>query len=167
MSLPPVSPSDLAVQAAKTVIVFAVIGTALRLFGKREASQINVYDLAMLMALANAVQNAMTAGKGNLSIGLVTSATVVLTAWLLTRLMLRSAAAERLITGSPSLLIYNGRLMADRLRRQRLTMADLDAALRAYGLTDLSQVRTAVLEVDGTISVIAKVSPDEAGPEEG
>lgn len=167
MSLPPVTPSDVAVQAAKTVIVFAVIGTALRLFGKREASQINVYDLAMLMALANAVQNAMTAGKGNLAIGLVTSATVVLTAWLLTRLMLRSAAAERLITGSPSLLVYNGRLMADRLRRQRLTMADLDAALRAYGLTDLGQVRTAVLEVDGTISVIAQASPDQAGPEEG
>ncbi|MGH2719829.1 MAG: DUF421 domain-containing protein [Actinomycetota bacterium] len=163
MSLPPVTPSDLAVQAVKTVIVFAVIGTALRLFGKREASQINVYDLAMLMALANAVQNAMTAGKGNLPIGLVTSATVVLTAWLLTRLMIRSATAERFITGAPSLLVYNGHLMADRMRRQRLTTEDLDAALRAYGLSDLGQVRTAVLEVDGSISVIPKSAGDGSG----
>ncbi|HLI57755.1 MAG TPA: YetF domain-containing protein [Actinomycetota bacterium] len=163
MSLPPVSPGDLAVQAAKTVIVFAVIGTALRLLGKREASQLNVYDLAMLMALANAVQNAMTAGRGNLAIGLVTSATVVLTAWALSRLMVRSPAAERLITGSPSLLVYNGHLMADRLRRQRLTVEDLDAALRAYGLTDLSQVRTAVLEVDGSISMIPKGLGDGSG----
>lgn len=163
MSLPPVSPSDLAVQAAKTVIVFAVIGTALRLLGKREASQLNVYDLAMLMALANAVQNAMTAGRGNLGIGLVTSATVVLTAWALSRLMVRPPTAERLITGSPSLLVYNGHLMADRLRRERLTVEDLDAALRAYGLTDLSQVRTAVLEVDGSISMIPKSPGDGSG----
>jgi uncharacterized membrane protein YcaP (DUF421 family) len=159
MSIPPVSAGDLGVQAVKTLIVFVVVGVALRLLGKREASQLNVYDLAMLMALANAVQNAMTAGKGNLPVGLVTSSTVVLAAWALTRLMVRSPAAERLITGSPTILVHNGRVLTDRLRHERVTREDLDAALRGYGLSSPSQIRTAVLEVDGSITIVPREPP--------
>jgi uncharacterized membrane protein YcaP (DUF421 family) len=163
VSIPPVSATDLGVQAVKTLIVFVVVGVVLRLLGKREASQLNVYDLAMLMALANAVQNAMTAGKGNLPVGIVTSSTVVLAAWALTRLIVRAPATERAITGSPTILVHNGRILADRLRRERVTREDIDAALRAYGLSGVGEVRTAVLEVDGSITVIPKEHPGDHG----
>jgi uncharacterized membrane protein YcaP (DUF421 family) len=152
--LPPISARGLEVQAVKTAIVFGLVATGLRLLGKREASQINVYDLAMLMALANAVQNAMTGGKGNIGVGLVTSSVVVLLAWGLTRLIVRNPGAERLVIGSPTILVHDGRVLADRLRRQRINRDELLAAIRAYGLSDLRQVQTAVLEVDGSISVI-------------
>ena len=152
--LPPISAHGLEVQAAKTAIVFALVATGLRLLGKREASQLNVYDLAMLMALANAVQNAMTAGLGNIGVGLVTSSVVVLLAWGLTRLIVRDPGVERLVIGSPTILVHDGRVLADRLRRQRINRDELLAAIRAYGLSDLRQVQTAVLEVDGSISVI-------------
>jgi uncharacterized membrane protein YcaP (DUF421 family) len=153
-SLPPISAHGLEVQAVKTAIVFAVVATGLRLLGKREASQLNVYDLAMLMALANAVQNAMTGGKGNIGVGLVTSSVIVLFAWGLTRLVIRNPGVERLVIGSPTILVHDGRVLADRLRRQRINRDELTAAIRAYGLSDLRQVQTAVLEVDGSISVI-------------
>ena len=152
--LPPISAHGLEVQAAKTAIVFALVATGLRLLGKREASQLNVYDLALLMALANAVQNAMTGGKGNIGVGLVTSSVVVLLAWGLTRLIVRNPGLERLVIGSPTILVHGGRVLTDRLRRQRLSRDELMAAIRAYGLSDLEQVQTAVLEVDGSISVI-------------
>jgi uncharacterized membrane protein YcaP (DUF421 family) len=152
--LPPISARGLEVQAAKTAIVFVVVATGLRLLGKREAGQLNVYDLAMLMALANAVQNAMTGGKGNIGVGLVTSSVVVLLAWCLTRLIVRDPGVERLVIGSPTILVHDGRVLADRLRRQRINRDELLAAIRAFGLSDLRQVQTAVLEVDGSISVI-------------
>jgi uncharacterized membrane protein YcaP (DUF421 family) len=152
--LPPISAHGLEVQAAKTAIVFALVATGLRLLGKREASQLNVYDLAMLMALANSVQNAMTAGLGNIGVGLVTSSVLVLLAWGLTRLIVRNPSVERLVIGSPTILVHGGRVLTDRLRRQRLSRDELLATLRAYGLSDLEQVQTAVLEVDGSISVI-------------
>jgi uncharacterized membrane protein YcaP (DUF421 family) len=152
--LPPISAHGLEVQAAKTAIVFALVATGLRLLGKREASQLNVYDLAMLMALANAVQNAMTGGKGNFGVGLVTSSVLVVLAWSLTRLIVRNPGVERLVIGSPTILVHGGRVLTDRLQRQRLSRDELLAAVRAYGLSDLDQVQTAVLEVDGSISVI-------------
>ena len=151
--LPPITARGLEVQAAKTVVVFAFVAAGLRLLGKREASQLNVYDLAMLMALANAVQNAMTGGLGNIGVGLVTSSVVVLLAWSLTRLILRKPGAERLVIGSPTILVHGGRVLTDRLRRQRVSSDELRAAIRS-GLSDLHQVQTAVLEVDGSISVI-------------
>jgi len=152
--LPPITARGLEVQAAKTVVVFALVATGLRLLGKREASQLNVYDLAMLMALANAVQNAMTGGRGNLGVGLVTSSVVVLLAWGVTRLILRKPGIERLVIGSPTILVHQGRVLTDRLRRQRVSSDELRAAIRGYGLSGLRQVQTAVLEVDGSISVI-------------
>jgi uncharacterized membrane protein YcaP (DUF421 family) len=152
--LPPITAHALEVQAAKTLVVFAIVATGLRLLGKREASQLNLYDLAMLMALANAVQNAMTGGKGNLAVGLVTSSVVVLLAWGTTKFIVREPGLERAVVGSPTILVHRGTVLTDRLRRQRLSVDELRAAVRGYGISDLKSVQTCVLEVDGSISVI-------------
>jgi uncharacterized membrane protein YcaP (DUF421 family) len=153
-ALPPITAHSLEVQAAKTVVVFAVVATGLRLLGKRETSQLNVYDLAMLMALANAVQNAITGGKGNLAVGLVTSSVLVLVAWGVTKLIVRKPGLERALVGSPTILIHRGTILPGRLRRQGVSLEELQAAARGYGISDLASVHTCVLEVDGSISVI-------------
>lgn len=174
--LPPITAHSLEVQAAKTLVVFAVVATGLRLLGKRETSQLNVYDLAMLIALANAVQNAMTGGKGNLAVGLVTSSVLVLVAWGVTKLIVRRPGLERTIVGSPTILVHRGSVLPDRLRRQGVSLEELQAAARGYGISDLAGVHTCVLEVDGSISVIPypDAGRDHAGqhprpdePEEG
>ena len=152
--LPPITAHSLEVQAAKTLVVLAVVATGLRLLGKRETSQLNVYDLAMLMALANAVQNAITGGKGNLAVGFVTSSVLVLIAWGVTKLIVRKPGLERALVGSPTIVIHRGSVLPDRLRRQGLSLDELRAAARAYGISDLGRVQTCVLEVDGSISVI-------------
>ena len=68
-ALAPVTAHVVGVQVIKTLIILTLLVAGFRVFGKREASQLNVYDLAMLMALANAVQNSMTGGLGNLPDG--------------------------------------------------------------------------------------------------
>jgi uncharacterized membrane protein YcaP (DUF421 family) len=153
-ALPPITAHSLEVQAAKTLVVLTVVATGLRLLGKRETSQLNVYDLAMLMALANSVQNAITGGKGNLAVGLVTSSVLVIVAWGVTRLIVREPGLERAVVGSPTILVHRGTVLSDQLRRQGISLDELRAVARGYGISDLDRVHTCVLEVDGSISVI-------------
>ena len=160
----PISAHRVEVQALKSLVVFVLLAVGFRLFGKRELAQLNVYDLAMLMALANAVQNAMTGGLGNFPVGIATSSTVLVAAWGATRLFRRYPALERGFVGSPVLLVRNGRVLHPRLRRQRVTRAEVEAACREHGIPGPRGCALAVLEVDGSISVIPKradPSPDE------
>lgn len=155
---PSISASDVEVQFVKSVIVVAFLLVGFRLLGKREMAQLSVYDLAMLFALSNAVQNAMTAGKGNLAVGLATSSAVVLTAWTVTRFVSRRPRLAARVIGSPTIIIRDGQVLVGRLRRERVTDAELLAALRGYGIDDPHEVALAVLEVDGSISVVPLAS---------
>jgi uncharacterized membrane protein YcaP (DUF421 family) len=146
------------VQSIKTAIIVVLLVVGFRLLGKREAAQMNVYDLVMLMALANAVQNGMTSGLGNLPIGLACSATVVLVAFVATRILRAHKGLERDIVGVPTLLIHQGQVLRDRLRREQVTDADLLEACRQHGVSGPNDVAMAVLEVDGSISVIPKTA---------
>lgn len=154
----PVSASDVGVQVIKTVIVVAFLLVGFRLLGKREMAQLSVYDLAMLFALSNAVQNAMTAGKGNLDLGLATSSAVVVVAWALTRVLARRPAIESRIIGSPTILVHDGQVLVGRLRRERVSEEELAEALRSQGIERPDEVALAVLEVDGSISVVPRTA---------
>ncbi len=148
--------TTIAVQATKSAIVVMALLVGFRLFGKRETGQLNVYDLAMLFALANAVQNAMTAGKGELSIGLAASTAVVATGWALSRLLFRRPSVERWVVGSPTIIVHDGHVLRDRMRRERVSDDELQAAVREFGLDDVGAVDLAVLEVDGSISIVPR-----------
>jgi uncharacterized membrane protein YcaP (DUF421 family) len=140
--------------ATRTAIVAVVVIGGLRLFGKRELGQMNVYDLAMLIAVSNAVQNAMTQGSGYLAAGFATSGTLLFVAALLAAAARRSRTVERVVAGSPTLLAFDGALIPEHLRAEGVTPDEVMAAVREHGLAHLSQVLAATLEVDGTISVI-------------
>ena len=162
-ALKPVSAHRVEVQAIKTLIVFVFLVGGFRLLGKREAAQLNVYDLAMLMALANAVQNAMTGGLGNFPIGIATSSTVLLTAWAVSRVFRRHPRLESRFVGSPVLLARDGKVLHPRLRQQRVTHAELSEACRQHGIEDPSDCALAVLEVDGSISIVPKKPAEPEG----
>ena len=147
--------------AARTAIVMFFLIVGLRLFGKRQIGQMNIYDLAMIMALANAVQNAMTGGKGHLSVGIVSAGTLLLIGYLFTRLFLRVPKLETHIVGSPTILLSDGKLLPDRLHRECVTESQLQMAMRQHSLTEYKQVKLAVLEVDGSISIVP--TPDKKG----
>ena len=150
-----VSAARVGEQVAKTLVIVVLLLVAFRLTGKREVSQFNVYDLAMLMALSNAVQNSMTGGLGALPVGLATSSTVVAVAWLASRFLARRSGLETRVLGSPVLLVNHGRVLQSRLRHMEISTDELDEACRAHGLNGPGDAALVVLEIDGSMSVVS------------
>jgi len=152
----------LSLLAARTTVVFLFIVLGLRLLGKRQIGAMNIYDLALIMALANAVQNAMTGGKGDLWVGLVCATTLLLVGRLMVMVFIRLPRVEQAICGTPTIIINNGRINEARMRREGITEAQLLTALRRHGLTTPRQAKLAVLEVDGTLSIVSGGETNES-----
>ncbi len=142
--------------AGKTTVIYFFLVAGLRLLGKRELGQMNIYDLVLIIVLANAVQNAMVGDDTTLFGGIV--AAVVLLFWnrVFSFLLDRSAKIEKYMVGEPVLILNDGELIADRMRREGVTREQVLAALREHGLNSCDQAHMCVLEVDGTISVVPK-----------
>jgi uncharacterized membrane protein YcaP (DUF421 family) len=162
LALAPVSAGRVGEQATKTAIIVVVLLIGFRITGKREIAQFNVYDLAMLMALSNAVQNAMTGGLGNLPIGLATSSTVVLAAWALSRVLARRPRLEARVLGTPVLLVNDGRVIDARLRQEHISREEIDEACREHGVGGPEGCRLVVLEIDGSLSVVPGDADDRS-----
>lgn len=144
----------LAAVAVRTAIVFITLAVALRLTGRRQAGELNLHDLLLVLILANAVQNAMTRGDGRLTVALASSGTLVLLGTLLAALQSRFPTLEKRMVGEPTVVVERGRMLRQEMRREGVTEEDVRAAIRDQGLADLAGVKLAVLEVDGSISVI-------------
>jgi len=138
----------------RTAVVYLVILLGLRLAGKREIGQMTVFDLVVLLLIANAVQNAMVGPDTSLSGGVLAAVVLLVLNSLVARLRLRWPALRRVVEGSPTVLVLRGEVITDHLRREGLDQETLEAALREHGLAELSDVEMAVLEIDGSISVV-------------
>jgi uncharacterized membrane protein YcaP (DUF421 family) len=138
----------------RTAVIYLVILIGLRLAGKREIGQMTVFDLVVLLLIANAVQNAMVGPDTSLAGGILAAAVLLVLNAVVAQLRLRWPRLRRIIEGSPTLLVLHGEVIADHLRREGLDQETLEAALREHGVADLSDVEMAVLEIDGSISVV-------------
>ena len=138
----------------RTILVYAAVLVGLRLSGKREIGQLTVFDLVVLLLLANAVQNAMVGPDTSLTGGLLAAAVLLGLNFIIARLGLRWPKMRRLVEGSPTLLVLHGKVIQEHLRREGIDMETLESALREHGVSDLSQVEMAVLEIDGSISIV-------------
>lgn len=138
----------------RTMVVYAVVLVGLRLSGKREIGQITVFDLVVLLLLANAVQNAMVGDDTSLAGGIVAAVVLLASSAVVIRIRLRWPQLRRALEGSPTILVLHGRALRDHLRREGLDEETLEAAIREHGVARLHDVEMAVLEVDGSISVV-------------
>lgn len=144
--------------AAKTLIVYIFLIVGLRLLGKREMGQMNVYDLVLIVILGNAVQNAMMNNDNSLVGGLIAAVVLLLSNRLLNMVLRRSKKFERAMVGQPVLLLNGGVPIESRLEREGISHEQLMAALREHGLSRPEQAHLCVLEVDGSISVVPEDS---------
>jgi uncharacterized membrane protein YcaP (DUF421 family) len=138
----------------RTAIVYAVILIGIRLSGKREVGQMTPFDLALLLLISNAVQNAMTGPDTSLSGGIVAATTLLLINAALTQLVWKNRKARKVIEGSPTILIRHGKLLEENLKKEKVTEDSLTQALREHGIAAITDVNIAVLEIDGSISVL-------------
>lgn len=154
--MPPHATQFLSAIALRTFIVLLALVLGLRFMGKRQLGQMNIYDLVLIMLLANAGQNAMTQGSGYILPGLVSSAVLFLSGWAISKAFSASPELENKIVGSSVLLLNDGVILKENLKKELVNFDEVMVAIRQHGLEHVNQVQMAVLETDGTISVIPK-----------
>jgi uncharacterized membrane protein YcaP (DUF421 family) len=140
--------------ALRSAIVYLAILFGLRIFGKRQLGQMSVGDLVMILLIANAVQNAMVGPDVSLQGGLTAALVLLVMNFVVVRGLGSTPLGERLLEGGPTLLVKDGRILADGMRREGVVREEVEMAIREHGIADPSGVRAAYLEPDGTISVI-------------
>jgi uncharacterized membrane protein YcaP (DUF421 family) len=143
----------LAEKAIRTIAVYVAVLTLLRLAGKRDLAQLNTFDFVVLLLLSNVVQNAIIGPDDSLIGGLVGAVILVIGNSLLVRVVGRSDVVVRLLEGSPTVLVTDGRIDMTAVHRLGLRHADVVAAIRRQGADALEEVEEATLEPGGTIAV--------------
>ena len=141
---------------ARAAIVYVFLIVLLRVTGKRQVGQLAPFDLVLLLVLSNAVQNSIIGSDGSLPGGLISAGTLVGLNYLVGALTYRSRKVEDLIEGRPQVLIHDGRLYEDVLAGAKITRHELHAALRQAGCSEVEEVKTAMLEINGAISVLPR-----------
>ena len=147
----------------RAVVVYGFLLVLLRLTGKRQIGQMAPFDLVLLLVLSNAVQNSMNGGDNSITGGLILASTLVAINSVMSWLTYRSRTLEALVEGRPVILIHDGKIDHASLRQVKMTTHELDASLRAAGCAGPSDVRFAVLENTGKVSVIPKRHDDNHG----
>lgn len=147
--------------ALRVTVVYLVLLFALRLGGRRQLGQLTPFDLIMLLLLSNVVQNAMIGPDNSLAGGLLGAAVLLG----LNRIVAHIPGIRRELEGQPEMLVYKGRVLGERLKSAGVSQEELETAIRQHELNDMSRVETAVLEMDGTISIIPKEMADSEAAE--
>ncbi|HLJ57565.1 MAG TPA: YetF domain-containing protein [Chthonomonadaceae bacterium] len=150
----PNTPADAWAIAGKTAVVYICLVVGLRVLGKRELGQMNIYDLVLIIVLANAVQNAMVGNDNSLVGGLIAAATLLILNRIFTYAMARSQKLEKFMVGEPVLIVNDGEILQSRCQREGITREQIMTALREHGIDKLEEAHMCVLEVDGSISVV-------------
>ncbi|HUO57362.1 MAG TPA: YetF domain-containing protein [bacterium] len=140
----------------RSAVVYLFILLAFRFTGKRQVGQLTPFDLVVLLIISNVVQNAVIGNDNSLGGGIIGAIVILLLNWIVVLAAYRFKPFRRVMAGEPTLLVHNGRVFQDRMEREHISMEDLNAALRKNGVVDTHQVRFAVLEENGQISVIPK-----------
>ncbi len=143
----------------RTVVVYVAVFALLRIAGKRELGQMNVTDLVVILVIANAVQNSLNGGDTSLVGGIVAAATLVALNVLVDRYGKQVPFLERFVRSEPTLLMQDGVFIDKNLEQENVTKDEIEMSAREHGIKDLSEVSEAILEPDGSISII----PNEGG----
>jgi uncharacterized membrane protein YcaP (DUF421 family) len=147
----------------RALLVYLFLILLLRITGKRQVGQLAPFDLVLLLVLSNAVQNSMNGGDNSLIGGVISATTLVLINLAVGVVTHRSKKLEGIIEGHPQVLIHNGKLYQEIMTAARLTHHELHAALRQGGCACVDDVHMAVLENNGSISVVPKREVAPAG----
>lgn len=138
----------------RCVCVYMFLLFGLRVAGKRELGQMTLFDLVVILVISNAVQNAMVGDNTTLQGGLLAATTLLVVNGLVTLLRLQFAPIDRLLGGVPTPIIANGKFLEENIRKEHLSEDLVMQALREHGVDDVTHVQKAMLENDGSISVV-------------
>lgn len=138
----------------RSIAVYFFMIIAIRVFGKKELSQLNTADVILVLLISNSVQNAMVGNNTSLLGGLLAALVLFLISFSLKKVMYNSKTLSDFIQDKPEILIHNGKTEYKTLARLNITSDELEEAMREHGVEFYKDVKLAMLEVDGNISII-------------
>jgi uncharacterized membrane protein YcaP (DUF421 family) len=138
-----------------SITVYLFIIVAIRLFGKKELSQLSVVDLVFILLISNSVQNAMVGSNTTLWGGIVAASALFVVNFLLKQIIFRFPTLSKFIQGEAIMLVYKGQIKIDNMYSTRITHQELMEAIREHGVESIADVDLAILEVDGNISILS------------
>jgi uncharacterized membrane protein YcaP (DUF421 family) len=146
----------------RPVIVYFFLVIGLRLAGKRELAQLNPFDLIVLLTLSNTVQNAIIGNDNSVTGGLIGATTLLGVNYIVVRFLFKHPQLDRLVEGDPDVLIEGGQIKHEVLKKELITLSELEAAAHKQGFGSLDEVERAVLEPGGSFAFIGKKPSPEA-----
>ena len=141
--------------AGRTAVVYIFLIACILLFGKKELSQLSVIDLIFILLLSNSVQNAMVGPTDSLDGGIVSALVLFLLNFTFKSFIFKSKKLQTFVEGTPVILVNAGETVTENLRHEKITMTELLSAIREHGVNSIEEVKFAILEPDGNISVIS------------
>ena len=141
--------------ALKSIAVYVFIVAAIRVFGKKEFAQLSIIDLVFILLISNSVQNAMVGADSSLEGGLVAAFSLFLMNYVFKKISLLSKSFSKAIEGEPIMLIYQGEVKLDGLKKAQISVDQLNAVVREHGVESVELVNLEMFEVDGNISVLS------------
>jgi uncharacterized membrane protein YcaP (DUF421 family) len=138
-----------------SVAIYLFMIFAIRLFGKKELSQLSVIDLVFILLISNSVQNAMVGSNTTLWGGLVAATALFVVNFVMKQAIYRFPSMSKFIQGEAIMLVYKGNIKIENMHRTRITHEELMEAVREHGVDSITDVDLAILEVDGNISILS------------
>lgn len=140
----------------RSVAVYFFMIIALRIFGKKELSQLNTADVILILLISNSVQNAMVGANTSLYGGIIAAFSLFLINYIFKKVMLKSKFIKELVQDKPEVLIHNGKIEFKTIARLGITAEELEEAMREHGIEYYKDVKLAMFEIDGNISIISE-----------
>ncbi|HEV2642885.1 MAG TPA: YetF domain-containing protein [Candidatus Elarobacter sp.] len=148
-------------KVVRSIVVYLFLVVILRIAGKRTLGQLTSFDLVVLLLLSNTVQNAIIGNDNSLSGGLLGAAVLIAFNYIVVRTLYNHRKAERALEGGTAVLMHHGQFRDDVMKRQLITHAELMAAARRQGITRMSDIRVARLEVGGSVTFELEMPTEE------
>lgn len=139
----------------RTASVYLFMIIALRIFGKKELSQLNTADIILILLISNSVQNAMVGSNTSLNAGLIAALVLFIINFLYKKFISRFDIVRKFMQGKPEILVHNGIVEFKTLSRLGITDEEMKESMREHGVEHYRDIRLAMLEMDGNISIIS------------
>lgn len=138
----------------RVAIIYLFVLVGLRILGKREFGQLSPLELVSLLMIPEIVSQSLIGSDFSLTTGLTGVATLLVLVFFTSLLVQRFDRMEHLVAGQPTLLVHEGAFLPDAMNRMRVTPDEVYTELHKAGLSELSQVKWAILEPDGSIALV-------------
>jgi uncharacterized membrane protein YcaP (DUF421 family) len=140
----------------RPVIIYFFLVIGLRLAGKRELAQLNPLDLVVLLTLSNTVQNAIIGNDNSVTGGIIGASTLLMVNYFVVRFLFKHEKLDRLVEGDIDALIEAGQIKHERLKKELITVTELESAAHKQGFGSLDEIDHAQIEPGGTFSFVGR-----------